>query len=336
MTGRERVLRTLRFENPDRPPRDLWPLPAVQLFQRDEYKDILKRYPMDIGFPRVRPPSQDKGRKNTPPPERYKDNWGSVWHVAEPGVVGEVKEPVLADWAALDGYDLPWHLIERRDASHVDRSCEESDRFMLSHVAAQPFERLQFLRGTENTFMDILENSAEFRKLLEMLHAFYRADIEWWCKTSVDAVFLMDDWGTMHSLLIDPDIWRAVFKPLYREYCELIHGAGKYAFFHTDGHTAAIYGDLIEVGMDAINSQLFVMDIEELATKYKGKVTFWGELDRQHTMPFGSPNEVRESVMRVRRALDDGRGGVFAQFEWGKKIPVENVAAAYEAWLEPV
>ena len=43
-------------------------------------------------------------------------------------------------------------------------------------------------------------------------------------------------------------MWREVFKPLYKAYCDLIHKAGKFAFFHSDGHIAAIYDDLIEQG----------------------------------------------------------------------------------------
>ena len=53
--------------------------------------------------------------------------------------------------------------------------------------------------------------------------------------------------------------------------------------------------------MDAINSQLFTMDIEELARLYKGKVTFWEEMDRQQVLPFGTPEEVSAAVHRVRR-----------------------------------
>jgi len=75
------------------------------------------------------------------------------------------------------------------------------------------------------------------------------------------------------------------------------------------------------------------MNIEELARRYKGKVAFWGELDRQHTLSFGTPLEVMESVRRVRNALDDGRGGVFAQCTWGQDTPMQNIRAAFEAWL---
>ncbi|MBI3920960.1 MAG: methyltransferase, partial [Armatimonadetes bacterium] len=257
-----------------------------------------------------------------------------VWHVAEAGVVGEVKEPALADWSDLKTYQPPWELIRGRDLSRVDADCENSDLFMLSDCTARPFERMQFLRGSENLFLDLAYLPRELFRLRDMIHEFYLEDVRQWCRTAVDAVMMMDDWGTQHTLLISPDLWRDFFKPMYREYCDLIHAAGKYVFFHSDGHIESIYGDLIEVGVDALNSQLFCMDIEGLAQKYKGRVTFWGELDRQGVLPFGTPEDVKTAVGRVRAALEDGRGGVIAQCEWGKNNPKENIEAVFEAWEE--
>ena len=56
-------------------------------------------------------------------------------------------------------------------------------------------------------------------------------------------------------------------------------------------------------------------------------------MDRQHVLPFGSPEEVHSAVLRVRRALDDGTGGVIAQCEWGIIDPRPNIEAVYRAWL---
>jgi uroporphyrinogen decarboxylase len=336
MTSRERVIAALTFNHPDRAPRDLWALPYVSLFRKDELDALLREYPMDIGSSQRSPGQGDAETQRTAQAGTYTDEWGSVWHVAESGVIGEVKGPAIPEWSALADFQPPWHLVRNRDLSHVNRACEASDKFMLSDVTARPFERLQFLRGTQNLFIDLAYGTAELRQLLEMVHEFYLEDIRGWCATNVDAVSTMDDWGTNTALLINPDTWRALFKPLYKEYCDLIHAAGKFAFFHTDGHTTAIYGDLIEVGFDAINSQLFVMDIEELARKYKGKVTFWGEIDRQYALPFGTPDDVHAAVMRVRHALDDGAGGVIGQCEWGKDNPRDNVETVFKTWLESV
>src|SRR5665811_2248201 len=96
------------------------------------------------------------------------------------------------------------------------------------------------------------------------------------------------------------------------------HNAGKFAFFHTDGDTDEIFGDFVDVGIDAINSQLFTMNIEEIGKKYKGRITFWGEIDRQYILPFGTLEEVENAVKRVKSALSSEKGGIIAQCEWGK------------------
>jgi uroporphyrinogen decarboxylase len=225
-------------------------------------------------------------------------------------------------------------MLDGANWDDVNRFCDETDRFVMSVNPTNPFERMQFLRGTEQVFTDLAWGSAEILRLRDMIHEFFLRDIELWCRTNVDGVRIIDDWGAQNALLISPKMWRALFKPLYADYCRLIHGAGKVVFMHSDGNIHEIIPDLIEIGVDALNSQLFCMDIEELGRQYRGKITFWGELDRQWALPFGTPDDVRAAVRRVRRALDGGNGGVIAQFQFGKFDPFENVVAAYEAWLE--
>jgi len=60
-----------------------------------------------------------------------------------------------------------------------------------------------------------------------------------------------------------------------------LRGAGKKIFMHSDGHTLDIYPDMVELELDAFNSQIFCMGVQELAP-FAGKITFWGEIDRQH------------------------------------------------------
>lgn len=333
MTSRDRVRAALTHRMADRVPRDLWVLPFISLFRNEELERLLRKYPSDIGSPALLPDGGNKVAQQLSTSGSYTDEWGSVWHVGEPGVIGEVKVPVLADWLKLAAFQPPWDLIRTRDMDSINRQCEKSDRFMLSPACARPFERLQFLRGTENVFIDLAYGSPEIFRLLEMVHEFYLAEVRNWASSDVDAVFFIDDWGSNRGLLINPEIWRSVFKPLYRDYCDIIHSAGKFAFFHSDGNIEAIFDDLIGIGIDAINSQLFCMDIGGLAKRYKGKITFWGEIDRQHVLPFGSPDDVRAAVRRVRNALDDGTGGVIAQCEWGKDNSRENIEAVFEAWL---
>lgn len=331
MTSRERVYKTLNHEPVDRPARDLWALPGVMMFKQDDYNDVITRFPGDLGRPECRYGSSRRAKGEPCVAGISVDAWGCEWHVGETGVVGEVKCPPLADWSALDTYTLPWELLDEADFSNTNRSCNESDKFMLGGSETRPFERMQYLRGTENLFMDLAYGVEEVYTLRDMVHEFNCREMEMWAKTDVDALFFMDDWGTQISLLISPDSWRNFFKPLYRDYCDIAHSYGKKVFYHSDGFIEDIYPDLIEIGVNALNSQLFCMDIEKLGCLYGDKITFWGEIDRQFILPFGNEEEVRAAVRRVKAALWKGTG-VIAQCEWGNDVSKQNIITMFDEW----
>ena len=335
MTSRERVQRTLKFQNPDRPPRELWALPGVGQFRRAELDALQARFEWDFTGPRGEYGRSERARGDYLSVAPTVDEWGVTWVRGEPGVVGEVRQAILADDAEIGRYRLPWELLDNATFVTANAEPSSSDKFVRAGTQARPFERLQFLRGSERLLADLAYGTPAVMGLLGQLHEFFVREMEMWAGTTVDGVSFMDDWGAQNSLLISPAMWRQIFKPLYADYCRIMHRAGKSVFFHSDGHIADIIPDLIEIGVDAVNSQLFCMDIEQLAATHKGHITFWGEMDRQHILPFGSADDVRDAVRRVRRALDDGRGGVIAQCEWGLRDPAANVAAVYETWDEP-
>ena len=86
MTARERIVKCLTFSSPDRVPRDLWTLPAVLLFQGEEYDALLGEYPVDIQRSQVSPGSSDRMNDSIRETGSYRDEWGSTWSVGEPGV----------------------------------------------------------------------------------------------------------------------------------------------------------------------------------------------------------------------------------------------------------
>lgn len=104
---------------------------------------------------------------------------------------------------------------------------------------------------------------------------------------------------------------------------------------HSDGFILDIYEDLIDAGVNAINSQLFLMDLSEVAQKAKGRITFWGEIDRQHILPCPDPEKVRQAVRKVKRHLYSPEGGVIAQFELGPGALPENAAIIMDEWAKP-
>lgn len=330
LTPRERVIRTLRFEGVDRPARDVWLLPAAFFGREQALRDLLVLYPSDFG------PSGFKDPVDESPlyePGEWTDPWGSRWLNIQRGMIGEVKHPALSDWAALAHWRPPYHLLGQ-GFEEVNRTCASHNRFV--HLGnPRPFERLQFLRGSENLYMDLAWGVREVRDLLAMVHDYYLQHLRHVVQTDVDAVSFMDDWGSKHALLISPQMWVEYFKPLYRDYVELAHTHDKFALMHSDGYIMPLYEHLIEIGVDAINSQLFTMPIEEIGQRFKGRITFWGEMDRQYVRPFGTPAEVQQAVERVKAALWDDRGGVIGQAEFNKGYPLENIRAFFEAWWGP-
>jgi hypothetical protein len=238
----------------------------------------------------------------------------------------------------MAAYQPPWELLDGLAAggNRVNRGCGATSRFVLARSETRPFERFQALCGPQRAFLDLADGSRFARDLLARLHDFSCREMELWADTDVDGVAFGDDWGSQASLLISPDAWRDLFGPMYRRYCEILHGRDKFAFFRSEGYIADVFHDLVAAGVDAVHTQLFAMDIEALARHFRGRITFWGEVDPQRTLPLGTPEDVRAEVHRVRQALDFGRGGLIAQCRWDVDTPFENVAAVFKAWLEPV
>ena len=141
----------------------------------------------------------------------------------------------------------------------------------------------------------------------------------------------MDDWGTQRAMITSPEIFRKIFKPMYRDYAEIARKYGKHVFMHSDGYIIDIIPDLIEVGVNALNSQVFCMGVKELGERFCGKITFWGEIDRQHFLPQGSRQEIEQAVHEMWTHLY-ADGGVIAQCEFGLEAKPENVLAVFETW----
>ncbi|MCC6442866.1 MAG: methyltransferase [Armatimonadetes bacterium] len=333
-TSREIMTRCLKFEHPERMPRDLWALPWADWTFPETMARLRGRFPSDIGGPAyVYQPSPrvqgDPYRIGT-----YVDEWGAIFTNIQAGMIGEVRTPALADikdWRQITPpYEiLPEDPLKARDA--VNRSCAASEKFILAGCP-RPWERYQFLRGSENAMLDIMEPECGAEGFLQAIHNFYLTEMEFWVTTDVDAIAFMDDWGAQNQLLIPPRIWRELFKPLYKDYCDLAHSNGKFIFMHSDGHISEIYEDLVEIGVDAINSQLFCMDMADLSHRFKGKIAFWGEIDRQHVIPSPDPQMGRNAVREVARHFYDPAGGVIAQFEFSAGGNPDTVLAIFEEW----
>lgn len=332
MTERQLVYDTLEFRNPPRAPRQLWTLKWADLHYPEQLKEIRQAFPSDIAGPNA------GAKKDSPltcgdPNEigEFTDAWGCVFVNRQRGVIGEVKSPQITgeNWEDAKNVRFPVEWLDI-DAAAVNESCKKDTRFLTGGCCPRPFEQLQFLRGSEQLYMDLALRPSGMMEFIARLHRFYCDWMEAWAKTDVDALNFMDDWGAQRSLLINPSAWREIFKPMYKDYIDIAHHAGKKIFMHSDGYTMDIIPDLIELGLDALNTQIFCMGIPNVA-KFAGKITFWGEIDRQHLLSFGTVEQIEAAVADVKKYLWKN-GGCIAQCEFGAGAKPENVRRVFEAW----
>lgn len=332
MNPRRLVEKTLEFDSSERIPRHKWFLPWAE----KNYPEFVQRlhdiFPDDIvsaplAYTQPLEIKGDRYKKG-----RYVDEWGCVFTNTLEGAIGIVQMPLVAEWGDLDKLKPPAATLNL-DIETVNAFCRETNRFVLMGPFVRPFERFQFIRTMERAFVDLAQKPPELLELLNIIHQHYLKEVEVWATTDVDALCLMDDWGTQKGLLVSPEVFRQMFLPMYKEYVEVARHYGKYLFMHSDGYILDIMPDLIEAGVNALNAQIFCMGVKELGERFRGKITFWGEIDRQQLLPHGTREDIRQAVYEVWFHLYQD-GGIIGQCEFGLEANPENVFTVYETWDE--
>ena len=330
MNSKERVIRTITFDHPDRIPINTWTMPSAINKYGKPLVDAIEKYSIDFGGPYYISHVVDDNKRLEP--GTYKDGWGCVWTNFKSGIIGEVKESPLADYSNLKTYKSPKELL-KLGMERVDSSLAEAkDKFLFAPWGVDLFERMQYLRGTENLYIDIMEESDEFLLMKDIVFDFYLEFMKIWLERDIDGFIFADDWGGQNSLLVPPRVFRKIFKPMYKILIDMAKQKGKYVFFHSDGNITEIYDDFVELGVDAINSQLWCMDINEISRKYRGKISFWGEISRQTTLPFGTSEDVRNDANTMKRLLMHNGGGLIGTAAPGDECPLENILESLKCW----
>lgn len=237
------------------------------------------------------------------------DEWGAVWESCGLSVLGQVRQYPLESWDSLDTLSIPDVNNEGR-WKHLDGIREKAgDRFLLCQGISL-YERVHFLRGLENTWMDIYEHRDELEGLIDLLVDMNLAAIGRYASLGGDGYIFADDWGLQHNLMISPKSWREIWKPRYARVFEAVHSAGMFAFLHSCGHIVGILDDFIEIGLDVIHmDQQENMGLELLGERFGGRITFFSPVDIQQTMARGNPGEIRAYCRKMAETLGRPEGG---------------------------
>jgi hypothetical protein len=335
MNSSERVRRAIEFDYPDRVPISHAVLPAAQLKYGNALAEILTEFREDFGWDyqddlplEKYPPLYRKGQQA--------DDFGTLWKVEWDGICGiPIDHPIkdLERWR-----DYPWPKTfsagpptGRQYSGHMRATVGD---WYARGAWITYFEQMQQLRGMENFLADI---ALETRELIPFMDAMLKFNLDWigqWTSQKYEGIQLADDWGGQRGLIIKPDTWRRLFKLRYEKMFKKIHDANMHVWFHSDGRINEIIPNLIEIGADVINCQVSIMGHDWVKDNMKGRVAIRTDIDRQWILPFGTESEVREEVRRTFEACGGPKGGIIACGEISPDVPLRNIRAMYEAFVE--
>ncbi len=369
MTPRERLLRALAHQEPDRVPLDMGN--SATSIHRKAYRRLKEH----LGMDRVEPPIIDRMQQvvqvdeavlrrfsidtrqlflkpargwQGDPDGSYRDEWGIRYRPGADGNYFDMDAHPLADATRedLDRFAWPDPDDPRRFEGLAQDAVELHDNspygVVLNGFSETLFGLPSWLRGHAQFYMDFLINADFLDELLDrMLDYALRLAARALAAvgTRVDVIKVADDLGTETGLMISPALYRAFIKPRQAKFYAFLkeHSDAK-ILLHSCGAIAELIPDLIEIGIDAINPvQVSArgMDSRELKKSFGDRISFWGGgCDTQHVLPFGTVDEVGEEVRRRTADLSPGGGFVFTpvhniQFD----IPPEKITALYDAAL---
>lgn len=333
MDKREVVIKAIEFRGPEEVPFWHWITQNTRDKYGQELADFLKDYPpyiIELGY--TVPEGWGSGREG-------QDEWGCIFTSLheQRAIGGQYTGHPLSSWDLLKEYSFPDPYAEGRFDKAAEVLEKRPDAYIFGTIGNTLFERMHFLRGFENLLCDFHLHREEVNILADELLEFDLGILEGWKKLGVDGIFTLDDFGMQDRLIMSPAIWREILKPRYEKLFQAVHEANMHTIHHTCGNVVEIIPDLIEIGLDVLQSiQPHAMNIEELGKDFRGRICFMGGIDTQWTLPRGSPEQVEEEVRRCIEVLGMPDGGYIGSppTEILPDTPLDNIKAMYEAFRE--
>ncbi|MEA3403401.1 MAG: uroporphyrinogen decarboxylase family protein [Armatimonadota bacterium] len=345
VTGRERILTALDGGRPDRVPRALGfsRVDLEALAPPDQYRDDL----VDVRFIRFgESPGDEQLRRlvRTAPVDTHLGTPAQITNYARweyHPESAERRNPLARARSLQELRDFPFpDAGAPDDVGHMARQVRElHERGLaaggsLPHLGGELFEPAWRLRGLRNFLLDLVERPDWAHLLLDRLAGLARAKAQALARAGVDVLSLGDDVGMPRSMMIGPAQWGEFFKPRMASIIEAARAikADLRVLYHSDGFYEPIIGDLIDVGVDAINPvQPEHMDAARIRRRFGTRVALWGTVGHHSTLVLGAPEDIRREVRRRIESL--GRAGLILcpAYDIWPDIPWANVAAFLDA-----
>jgi len=356
MTPRERILATLNHEVPDRTPTEGWFHAEVQkrllaYYKADDWGDVLKELGIEgwaglgpgLRFPEFeakateRPGSQGGRRAIWLDERTYEDAWGIRHRIGEGGwyeewVAGPLENAQTVQ--DIDLYPFPTSDQIREPENYAQRVRELKEReLFVSAGISNPYKQAWLLRGMDNVLADYYANRDLLEALYDRLYDLFGEMAQRMARAGVDMITVTGDIAMQDRIIMGPDAWRAVDKPRMAKLIADCRAVSPDVFFfiHSDGDVTDLMEDLVDIGFNVINPlQPECMDPVEVKHRWGDRITLHGGVSLQRTLPFGSPEDVRDEVEHlIRKCGYNGGLVVFPSNVIQPDTPTENIIACF-------
>jgi uroporphyrinogen decarboxylase len=200
------------------------------------------------------------------------------------------------------------------------------------------WEASWYLRSMEELFMDMMMENESAVLLLDKITEFACAKARAYAAAGTDILSLGDDIGTQTSIMLDVGLWEKWLQP---RLIKVIRAAKEIKpdiliFYHSCGYILPFIDKLIESGVEILNPiQPECMSFEEVCSRYRDRLSFWGTIGTQQLLPYGTAQEVYAQTIANLSACGSKGGIVIGPTHMVEpEVPWENLTAIIEAVKE--
>ena len=336
----------MSLEEPDRVPFD------IELCD-DLFRGLCKHYNIEdvsvsryftYGVKLLRALQSDMLAFDTGPPEgwgptkfpdgSYLDEWGIRRRFRFKGTIDWFEEHPVKDLDSLEAYEFPNPSLPGRFKDLESALKRYHGEFaILAGIGFSLWERAWTLHGFQQSLTDFHRRPAFMERFLDRIVEYdvqlARIIVEY----DIDAFHLGDDYGGQQDLLFPPDVWRRSIKPRLAKIVSVGRKKGLPVVLHTCGNVMKIVKDLTEIGITVLNPvQPRAMDPMLLKQRFGHLLCFYGTVDLQHTLRFGTPQDVRDEVAERIKTVGAGGGLILAPAHTvPPDVPVANLLSLVKA-----
>jgi uroporphyrinogen decarboxylase len=269
------------------------------------------------------------------PPDTDIDDFG-VGHSHRPGCfhMTRMHHPLKGEVSLDEVVKYPLPVVQAGAAEKLRQQVGAIQARGLAangSLACTVWETAWYLRSMEDLMVDMLSDDERATVLFDRVTDLACQRSRLYAQAGADIVELGDDIGMQQTAMMNPDLWRQWLKPrlarVIRETREV--KLDTLIFYHSCGFVLPFLDDLIEVGVDILNPvQPECMDLADVHKLTKGRMSYWGTIGTQSTLPFGTPQEVRDVVKRNLDICGQAGGIVIAPTHMVEpEVPWENLEA---------